>query len=1183
MTEDQTTSVRRRPEDPLSGAGNSVTGGTALCMKTTRAKKRNTDDPNNQPPRAVTDENVAVRQVPLPISPVHRKQRTTWTTDMNKYVVQCYYRLTKVETSTEPYGAELHRLVIEKFPQLNHKTVQNILDQRRSIFINSRLPSQVINQIKDEIAVELGMKDPEQQIAQQQQHPETMMTEPQLPLSTTEESFRISLMKYDGIEPTHKPRLPKLRENKTTKAYTREIDNLIKTEIRYDTTIEELHGLIYAGAFTVLKLNDQNPEKEKKIPKKNKQPAWEMRINKNIRNLRKSIGILTERQKAGASSKVQRAAEIIIQKFQSKENPTIIEILDHLKQKLAATAKKLKRYKKSNLRREHNNLFEKNQSKFYQTLESKEVDKQEGENSQIPSEEDIREYWGNMWGSPVNHKASTWLYSEKASLSKLKTMQDWKVTEEDVKRTLKKLLNWRAPGPDKIQNYWLKAFPATHEHLAKCLTTIIEEPQTMPIFMTTGITYLIHKTQAPTPNASNYRPITCLPTIYKLLTSIIAEKIYKHLETNNLLSEEQKGCRKKSKGCKEQLIIDSIVTEDAKRKKGSLYFAYIDYKKAFDSVPHTWLIEVLQLYKIDNHIKEFLTHAMAKWNTQLLLNTPKKQIDAGGIEIKRGIFQGDSLSPIWFCLALQPLTTILNNQKKGYELKSNGTQLSHLWYMDDLKLFAKKKEDLHRLLDCVSKFSADIQMAFGLEKCKMAGMVKGKWKEDEGYEINSGLETIMGLAEKERYKYLGYLQSQGIDHRQEKKKATDNYMKRLRNILKTELSARNTARAVNTYATAALMYTFGILNWTDTELKAIDIATRKAFTRFRAHHPHSSIERFHLPRKEGGRGIPSIPIRHYQQIDNLRNYFLEKAKVSPIHAAIATADNSTPLKLSDKNYDPKTKLKTTNEIKNQWKGKALHGRYITKIEEDIIDTQASQAWLRYGNLFLETEGFIVAIQDQVLSTKSYRRRILNQQLENVKCRMCGLKEESLDHLLSGCTVLAPKQHLERHNDVGKILYQAIIRQYMEETEMEPYYNFNPPPIKENEKYRIYWDRKIVTDRPVANNVPDIVFTQKEENITYIIDMAVPLAANIQKTQAEKISKYLLLADEIKAMWRMDRVIILPIVIGATGEIPKKTLESIHTLGLNTGIYMKFQKAVLLASCRLIRRVLNDEHHQPMVR
>lgn len=745
-----------------------------------------------------------------------------------------------------------------------------------------------------------------------------------------------------------------------------------------------------------------------------------------------------------------------------------------------------------------------------------------------------------------------------------------------MEKALKKLLNWKAPGPDKLQNYWLKTFSSVHKHLAKCFQKILEHPNSMPEFMTRGVTYLMPKTDQFSEDPSKYRPITCLPTLYKVLTSIISEKIYKHLQLNNLLDEEQKGCRRGSRGCKEQLVIDAVITKTAVQRKQSLFTAYIDYQKAFDSVPHSWLMEVLSLYGVEKQVREFLAQAMKSWTTELCLNAPGFQLRAGTIYIKRGIFQGDSLSPLWFCLALKPLTSMLNNLKLGYVLRK-GFQISHLWYVDDLKVFSSTKEYLHRLLGTVSAFSNDIEMKFGLDKCKICSMLKGVWAENEGYEIDEQQGRIEGMLENEKYKYLGYMQALGIDHKASKQRVTDAYKMRLRAILKSELSGRNTAFAVNTYATSLLTYSFGILNWTETELNALDIATRQEFRKCRAHHPRSSIHRFHLPRAEGGRGIPSVTRRHHQQIENLRKYFLEKAEHSKMHQEIVKADEKiTPLKLADATYNPMTALPTIPQIKEEWKNKPLHGHYPTRIEKDEIDTRASQSWLHSGGLFVETEGFIAAIHDQVIHTKSYRKRIMKKKVENVMCRMCGEKEESLDHLISGCSVLAPKQYLERHNSVAGIIHQELAKKYMGEEDLGPYYNYNPPPIKENEDCRLYWDRKIRTHRTTPNNVPDLVLTLKRKKISYIIDIAVPLAKNTQDTFSEKINKYMPLADEIKKVWKLDKVVIVPVVLGATGEIPKKLFQSIETLQLNKTIYQQLQKAALLGTCRTVRRVLGDK-------
>ena len=69
---------------------------------------------------------------------------------------------------------------------------------------------------------------------------------------------------------------------------------------------------------------------------------------------------------------------------------------------------------------------------------------------------------------------------------------------------------------------------------------------------------------------SNYRPVTCLPFMWKLLTGIVVDEIYNHLEENDLLPKEQKGCRRNSRGTKDQLLIGKVVMKNCIRRKVGL-------------------------------------------------------------------------------------------------------------------------------------------------------------------------------------------------------------------------------------------------------------------------------------------------------------------------------------------------------------------------------------------------------------------------------------------------------------------------------------------------------------------------------------------------------------------------------------------------------------------------------------
>ena len=97
--------------------------------------------------------------------------------------------------------------------------------------------------------------------------------------------------------------------------------------------------------------------------------------------------------------------------------------------------------------------------------------------------------------------------------------------------------------------------------------------------------------------------------MWKLLTSILADEIYDHLEKKMLLPEEQKGCRRKSKGTDDILFIDKMILREVRMRKKNLAVAWIDYKKAFD-IPHSWFAECLGMVGVSEKIKLFLSESM---------------------------------------------------------------------------------------------------------------------------------------------------------------------------------------------------------------------------------------------------------------------------------------------------------------------------------------------------------------------------------------------------------------------------------------------------------------------------------------------------------------------------------------------------------------------------------------------
>jgi len=151
------------------------------------------------------------------------------------------------------------------------------------------------------------------------------------------------------------------------------------------------------------------------------------------------------------------------------------------------------------------------------------------------------------------------------------------------------------------------------------------------------------------------------------------------VDYENLMPKDQKECFSGSKGCKDKLLISKAILQECKSRKKNLCLAWIDYQKAFDRVPHSWIIKSLELIGINNKVLSFIKKVLSYWRTRMRLHTENKLIETSDIKIKCGIFQGDSLSQLLFCFCLIPLTEQLNRLNTGYEEYTTKTKISHLF------------------------------------------------------------------------------------------------------------------------------------------------------------------------------------------------------------------------------------------------------------------------------------------------------------------------------------------------------------------------------------------------------------------------------------------------------------------------------------------------------------------------
>ena len=216
----------------------------------------------------------------------------------------------------------------------------------------------------------------------------------------------------------------------------------------------------------------------------------------------------------------------------------------------------------------------------------------------------------------------------------------------------------------------------------------------------------------------------------------------------------------------------------------------------------------------------------------------------------------------------------------------------------------------------------------------------------------------------------------------------------------------------------------------------------------------------------------------------------------------------------------------------------------------------------------ETESLIVAAKNQSIRTTLVKARIDKSQRDSL-CRICRKVDETIVHIVSGCSKLVQKEYNRRHDKLGKIVHWKLAGKCNFEAG-DKWYEHEPESVLQNEDYKILWDFSIHTDNVIEGRTRDLVAVDKKEIICKTIDFAVPQDSRTEK-EKDKIGKYQELGRELQKIWNV-KVKIIPLVAGFLGVIPKPVGNKLK----QTGIIVRtaqVQKTVLLGTTRILRRVL----------
>ncbi|KAK6019317.1 reverse transcriptase [Ostertagia ostertagi] len=854
----------------------------------------------------------------------------------------------------------------------------------------------------------------------------------------------------------------------------------------------------------------------------------------------------------------------------------------------------------------------------------------------------VREYWQPIVGLSRPFDVSSELEDWSRTLGSLPRetpLRSEELTEDAWKTLFTKVRPWKATGPDGIQGFWWKHLPEARLRLTSwCLRALRQPRKSIPNWLCQGRVVLIPKKRGD-PNTlgpGDFRPIACLNTCYKILTGMMAEHISKVV--GDRFPGSQVALRKGVWGCTHAQILDQTIVKDAERHKNELHMLWVDMTKAYDSLRHGAIKWAVKQWGVPSDVRRLLSTIMSLQTVRYYGYSNGRQVKSRPLQIRNGLMQGDTLSPLLFCLTIAPISAWIQANIKPYQTKtgsgprSDGAlQASHVFYMDDLKVWTPDWENLMKARKGIQRVAGQLGMKMNMSKCAIRSINS----EDMGRDHVAEVGSIPILGGAEVYKYLGAEQTGLVCFEELWSRVAESATATARRLFFSNLTVRQKVNGFNQMVVPKLKYAFSCIVFGAGRFKTLrvrarnfDLEMRRLLVESLMRFKNSCCARLYVGKESGGLGMKLVEEELEQSVtytwcylatntDFLVSFELSErlrastkrsitsdfqavmaangldGRVSRTVMATIVVDNQTFF-TATKAARAVSKLIRERWAKvhlNDWKGKGTAGRVLQERGRDGNLTglclKDSFLWSVNGRVSSEVLRNVWGAQEASLLTRSSASARSMALAGDGLCRMrCGPYAETAEHVVSACGYWRTSLMVERHDEVARVLYSAIRRKY----NISEVVNTHRPHVVETSDVVIHWNDSIVTSEGLKHNRPDLLVWDRRAERIWIIEISVSWYTRVLAQERRKLGKYAVnstLPEEtgpdgfhpgpnLRAVLQKDRksrVDVVPIVLGACGEVTPNLRQYIRSLELRdnaSDLIERMQRCAILGTNRLVK-------------
>lgn len=744
----------------------------------------------------------------------------------------------------------------------------------------------------------------------------------------------------------------------------------------------------------------------------------------------------------------------------------------------------------------------------------------------------VHAYYKRIWETEVNYQG----LGQFAPLPMIdKTPLLCPIAASEVLVSLRAMKRTGAPGPDRITRANLLRWDPKGVKLADLFNAIVFCGK-VPHRLKASRTTLIPKGNDPSKlkDIGNWRPITIGSVVLRLLNGILNKRLSEACPVHT----RQKGFIE-APGCAENLgLLDGLIST-CRRERKPINVVFVDFAKAFDTVAHEHLWEVLSRRGVDEHLLGLIRNSYRNCHT-----TIKTAFGATGkIWLRNGVKQGDPLSPLLFNMAIDPFLYTLDRLGSG--LTAGGCDIKSMAFADDLVLLSDTWGGMCNNLALLDKFCQMTGLRVNPKKChgfSISCNRRGQRQVNEcaAWKIDGSEIHMMGADESERYLGVRLNPMKGIL----KPPLADMVRGITDKITAARVKPSQKVMLLQSFGIPRLMYCADHGKAGRVQLTECDRGIRTSVKRWLHLHPSTADGLLYSRCADGGLGlvklasqVPLIQLRRTLRLRKSDDAVTREVVRSETSAtsigrllSLATGGGSNPssvpteAELQAMSPEALTSARWRRVEHERWCSLRPQGLGCEVFKNDRV----SNDWLsnREKSPLKESE-FILALK---LRTNTPLAQPGSEGASGSRvpmCRLCDDSPESLAHIIGSCKFLK-RNRMANHNKICRILRD------------EGHAN----------GWQVWCEKRLVL--PGGKSlVPDLLLVKKRTALVVDVTIRFERAGDTLRNAAqEKEDKYRVLAATIKHLFPgISDVVVRGFPLGARGKWHKGNEETLGLMGV----------------------------------